>query len=82
MQGRLSRQWTIQLSRPLLRGGEFDGVVVLSLSPDYIARYFRAILDGPGDIISLLRTDGTYLARSRQQDAVLGHAVPLPVAAK
>lgn len=76
VQGRLSRQWTIQLSRPLLRGGEFDGVVVLSLSPDYIARYFRAILDGPGDIISLLRTDGTYLARTRQQDAVLGRAVP------
>ncbi len=75
VEGRLSRKWTIQLSRALYREGRFSGVLVLSLSPEYISRYFQAIFDGPRDVILLLRDDGTYLARSQRQDEVLGQSV-------
>jgi diguanylate cyclase (GGDEF)-like protein len=75
VQGRVSQKWTIQLSRALYRNGQFSGVLVLSLSPDYISRYFQAIFDGPQDVIVLLRNDGTYLARSHQQDEAMGRSV-------
>lgn len=76
VQGRISGLWTIQLSRALHRHGEFSGVLVLSLSPDYIGNYFRSIFEGSEDVIALLRDDGIYLAHSKGQTAVLGQALP------
>lgn len=75
VQGRVSHKWTIQLSRALYRQGRFSGVLVLSLSPDYISGYFQSIFDGAKDVILLLRTDGVYLARSQGQDEVMGRSV-------
>lgn len=75
VQGRVSRQWSIQLSRALQRRGRFAGVLVLSLSPEYLSRQLQAIFDHPRDVILLLREDGTYLARSQQQDRVLGRGL-------
>ena len=74
--GRISNQWSIQLSRALRRDGQLIGVLVLSLSPDYIAQYFHAVFERPEDVIVLLREDGAYLARSHHQEAVLGTSVP------
>ena len=76
VKGRVSHKWTIQLSRALYRQGRFSGVLVLSLSPEYISHYFQAIFDGPRDVILLLRDDGTYLARTQGQDEVMGSSVP------
>src|SRR5256885_3699043 len=75
VQGRVSHKWTIQLSRALYRQGQFSGVLVLSLSPEYISRYFQSIFDGANDVILLLRTDGAYLARSQGQEQVMGRSV-------
>nr|KAJ8745204.1 diguanylate cyclase [Delftia sp. PS-11] len=75
VQGRVSGRWTIQLSRALYRKGRFSGVLVLSLSPEYILRYLQAIFDGPRDIVMLLRDDGSYLVRTRQYEEVMGTAV-------
>ncbi len=75
VQGRVSHKWTIQLSRALYRQGRFSGVLVLSLSPDYVSGYFQSIFDGAKDVILLLRTDGVYLARSQGQDEVMGRSV-------
>lgn len=74
--GRVSQRWSIQLSRALQRDGVFIGVLVLSLSPDHIAQYFEALASGTGDVIVLLRSDGSYLARSQRQNEVLGTSVP------
>lgn len=74
--GRLSQRWSIQLSRPVIRQGAFAGVVVLSLSPTYISGFFREIFEHPGDVVMLLRDDGSYLARSRQEADVMGKSVP------
>ena len=77
IKGRLSQQWAVQLTRGVVRDGAFAGVVVLSLSPDYIAHFFRGIFDRPGDVIMLLRSDGAYLARSLLQEDILGRSVPV-----
>lgn len=76
VQGRVSGQWGIQLSRALHHRGAFAGVLVVSLSPQYLSRQLQAIFDSPRDVILLLREDGTYLARSQNQDRVLGRQLP------
>jgi len=76
VRGRVSQEWTIQLSRGLYRDGRFIGVLVLSVSPDYIGRYFHTLFERTDDVVVLVREDGAYLARSQGQDAVLGQSVP------
>jgi signal transduction histidine kinase len=46
--------------------GRFDGVIVISLSPEYFADVYRTMVAGPDDVISLLRSDGAVLARGPQ----------------
>ncbi|WP_111892316.1 diguanylate cyclase [Acinetobacter sp. MB5] len=74
--GRVSKKWTIQLTKALYRDHKFIGVMILSLSPDYISKYFQNIFDNPVDVILLAREDGTYLARSQYEDQVLGKSLP------
>lgn len=74
--GRVSGKWSVQLSRALYRDGQFDGVLVLSLSPQYLSRQLQSIADSQRDVILVLREDGAYLARSQQQDDVMGREVP------
>ncbi|WP_240919258.1 diguanylate cyclase [Acidovorax sp. HDW3] len=76
VQGKVSGQWSVQLSRALYRQGRFDGAIVLSVSPQYLAGNFRAMFDDPQDVIALLRDDGLFLARSHLQEQVLGQSVP------
>lgn len=74
--GRVSQRWTIQVSHALRRNGEFQGVVVLSVSPDYISGYFREIFTSDNDVALLVYEDGTYLARSSLQEQTLNTKVP------
>lgn len=74
--GRVSGQWSVQFSYPVERGGRFAGVVVLSVAPDYLSGSFRELFGAGSDVASLVRGDGSYLARSHQQDKVLDRAVP------
>lgn len=76
LMGRVSEQWTIQFSRAMRKDGAFLGVVVVSVSPDYLAGYFQQVIAGPADVAVLLRADGHYLARSMDQESVLGKIVP------
>lgn len=74
--GRVSGKWTIQFSHPIQREGRFAGVVVLSVSPDYISSHFREVFTGGSDVALLLLNDGGYLASSHLQGSVLGQSVP------
>lgn len=73
--GRLSQRWTIQMSYPLRKNGQFLGVVVLSVSPDYVSDYFRELFTNEGDAAALLYTDGTYMARSSHEDYAMDNKV-------
>ncbi len=76
VRGRVSQAWSIQLTRAIEREGTFLGVLVLSIPPEHIARYFGSLAAGTDDVIALLRADGAYLARSQRQNDVLGTATP------
>ena len=76
VQGRVSGLWSIQVSRPIWRGDEFIGVIVLSLSPTYMASLLGQLAGSPLDTVFLVRDDGSYLARSNELEKVLGTALP------
>jgi diguanylate cyclase (GGDEF)-like protein/PAS domain S-box-containing protein len=74
--GRISKKWTIQFSRPIIQQGRTIGVMLISLAPDYLSSNLAALSLEPGDIISLLRADGVFLARSMNTTEAMGKAVP------
>lgn len=62
--GRVSRKWSIQFTRKIInKQGEFDGVIVLSVDPSYLANFSNSVLLGERDAIGLSRYDGAILSR-------------------
>jgi diguanylate cyclase (GGDEF)-like protein/PAS domain S-box-containing protein len=67
--GRVSRQWTIQFTRPIYDQHEkFAGVLVLSVPPPALERTYNDIELGEGATIMLARSDGKILAHSHGLD--------------
>lgn len=74
---RISGAWGISFSYPIARQGrKFSGIVLLSVSPDYVSNYFRKVFAADRDSAMLLLNDGSYLARTSRQKDVLGRQVP------
>jgi len=74
--GRISGKWSIQLSRQLHRNGTFAGVLVVSLAPEFLASQLATLEMNPDDVLTVVRKDGFFLARSVNLGAVLGKSVP------
>ncbi len=72
---RVSQQWSIQFSRPIRQQGRLLGVVVLSLSPDYLHKTLAALDLASDDSIAIFRQSGEYLARNRDQETAMGKNV-------
>lgn len=70
--GRVSKQWSIQFSRPIRRQGQLAGVMVMSISPAYLHEAMVRLTLESGDSLAVLRGSGEVLARNRDQEAVLG----------
>lgn len=61
--GRVSRKWSIQLTRRFLdQDGAFGGVVVGSLNPEHLTEFYRSIDLGRSGSISLIGLDGSVRA--------------------
>src|SRR4051812_37670721 len=74
--GRRSNRWSIQFVRKLLApDGSFDGVVVVSLDPTYLARFYESIAIGNGSIL-LAKTNGTILVRVPATIPLIGRQMP------
>lgn len=79
--GRVSNKTTIQFVRRMTApDGSFDGIVVVSLDPNYLAAFYRSIEIGKGSIM-LMNADGTVLARAPDAGHVIGSRLPVSVRA-
>jgi two-component system, NarL family, sensor histidine kinase BarA len=62
--GRVSQKWSIQLTRRIDGpGGQFAGVVVVSMDPFYFTRLYESAHLGPHSTITLIGDDGIVRAR-------------------
>ena len=74
--GRASGKWSIQLTRSILsKERQFSGIVVASIDPFYFSKTFNNIDVGSGGLISLVKQDGSILARINMDANVLGKNV-------
>jgi signal transduction histidine kinase/ActR/RegA family two-component response regulator len=62
--GQIAGTYAFTISRPRLQNGKFDGLVAVTLSPAYFEKFYRAVLDHPGQsATALVRDDGALLVR-------------------
>jgi PAS domain S-box-containing protein len=73
---RLGGQWAFIVNRPLLRDGAFAGTVNMLVSSAYVSEKLAGLALSEQDLIGLLHSDGSYLARSRDYLEAMGRAVP------
>ncbi|RDV05310.1 ATP-binding protein [Undibacter mobilis] len=74
--GRVSKKMSIQFTRRIsLADGSFGGVVVMSMSTDYLADFYRSIDLGEGGVVALVGTDGIVRARTQQADDTVGQSL-------
>jgi signal transduction histidine kinase/DNA-binding NarL/FixJ family response regulator len=63
LKGKISGKWSIQFTRPIYRNGEFDGVLVVSVSPELFSNFATKLQIPAGSIIAVLRDSGEMMAR-------------------
>lgn len=74
--GRVSKRWSIQFTRPIFdRDDRFDGVLVLSVSPEYFYRFYRSISFPNDSAITLIRGGGDVLSRFPATELALGKSI-------
>ncbi len=79
VKGRVSGKWSIQLTRPFFVQGQFAGVIVISVDPDYFVRFYRATGFGDNGAARMIRDTGEIMARSSEQDKYVGKVIkPVP----
>ena len=74
--GKVSGKWSIQLSRPLFQNGRFNGVVVVSVSPDQFAGFAKRLLSGKDSVATVVRNTGEVMARYPALHSDLGLMIP------
>ena len=61
--GKVSGRWSIQVTRPIYIQGRFNGVVVVSLSPDQFAGFAEKLRISKGSSLTVVRSTGEIMAR-------------------
>ncbi len=61
--GRVTQKYQFRIVRPLLRGEEFDGDILVALLPEEIADFFGKFRLGPNSSLSVFTLDHRLIAR-------------------
>jgi signal transduction histidine kinase len=72
LKGKVSGKWSIQVTRPIFKKGEFDGVFVVSIGPDQFAAFAKKLGLANGNVMTLVRNTGEIMARYPRSEDGLG----------
>ena len=61
--GKVSKQLSIQLTRPIFRDGQFDGVIVVSMDPTQLTAFGITLSIGAGGALTVVRDSGEIVSR-------------------
>lgn len=75
VKGKVSGKWSIQFTRPILRDGSFDGVIVVSVSPEQFASFAQTFTTLDGEVASVIKTSGQLIARMPALEGSLARSV-------
>ena len=70
--GKVSGKWSIQFTRSVFRKGVFDGVLVLSLSPDQFIDFAETLGISKSGVVSMVRSSGELMSRYPAAQGALG----------
>lgn len=76
VRNKVTGSWTIQFTHSMYRDGEFQGVVLLSVSTRFLAGSFRQVYPDPHNLVVLSLSDGTVLIRSHEPEWALEKIEP------
>lgn len=74
--GRVSGKWSLQFTRPLLRDGRFDGVIVISVAPELFSRFYDTLSMGRQGVVLMVRDSGEIMARAPDWREYMGRSLP------
>ena len=72
LMGKVSGKWSIQLTRPIYSGQKFNGVLVVSISPEQFASFARTLQVADNSVTTVVRNTGEIMARYPVVDSSLG----------
>jgi len=73
---RIANRWAIPLTRPIISQGRTIGVMGLSFAPEYLSDFLAKLKLARDDVVTLIRSDGPFLGRSRDLADTLGKTSP------
>ena len=72
LQGKVSGRWSIQFTRPIFKNGEFNGVLVVSISPDQFAEFSQTLGIRQNGAVAMIRDTGEIMSRFPVNETSLG----------
>ncbi|TAN46354.1 MAG: PAS domain S-box protein, partial [Rhodospirillales bacterium] len=75
LKGKVSGRWTIQFTRPIFEKNRFNGVIVVSVSPEQFASYYEKLNLGEKPALAMVSDDGSIMSRYPDNDSSMGKKI-------
>ena len=75
VKGKVSGKWSIQFTRPITKNGAFNGVLVVSISPDLFADFSQTLGVQQSGSVAMVRDTGEIMSRFPSRETTLGLVV-------